>query len=239
MNKNNKQNKYLKGILLFVLIDLITKLWANFTLEFQETTPFIKEHLGFYLTYNKSYGSMVYSESEQLEVSIHYFSIKAGITALILGIYILLSNRLSVRGLYKVLLGFLLYFVLDGVIIPLFKSLILSVNLHDKVFLIFPMLSVLFLLIVLFNKLNHNLYKWAFVLFISGGIGNILSYTYSPYYVIDFIDDKYLSRYLEMGIYNIADVWVIMGYILLILVLLVQGVNWVKKLCIKGWENIN
>ena len=101
----------------------------------------------------------------------------------------------------------------------------LGSNLPDAVkFIIFILTVSVFLTILFFyiikNQQDLFLKQSAFILILSGGLGNLIDRVYNDGIVIDFI--RLRLPLLESGIFNIADFYVTMGFIMLLLSLLVK-----------------
>lgn len=91
-------------------------------------------------------------------------------------------------------------------------------------FIIFILIVSVFLIILLFYiiKNRHELFlkQSALVLILSGGLGNLIDRVFNDGNVIDFI--RVRLPLIESGIFNIADFYVTMGFILLLISLLVK-----------------
>lgn len=101
----------------------------------------------------------------------------------------------------------------------------LGSKLPDSVkFIIFILMVSVFLIILLFYiiKNRHDLFikQSALVLILSGGLGNLIDRVFNDGNVIDFI--RVRLPLIESGIFNIADFYVTMGFILLLISLLAK-----------------
>jgi len=76
------------------------------------------------------------------------------------------------------------------------------------------MLFILFTIIIL-NKNISNWYRLALILFLSGGMGNLIDRIINDGKVVDFIVLRIFD--FHTGIFNIADVYVTLGLILLLI----------------------
>ena len=91
-----------------------------------------------------------------------------------------------------------------------FQNNLFSIN----ILYIILVLSVICLLLIYANKLNQKYYFFAFSLVIGGAIGNLIDrIAYGA--VVDFIDLQYQN--LHWYVFNIADICISLGCIILIL----------------------
>ena len=96
----------------------------------------------------------------------------------------------------------------------------LGSKLPDNIkFIIFIVLVSVFLLILFFYILNSQktifTKQLALILILSGGIGNLMDRIFNSGNVIDFIRIK--LPLIESGIFNIADFYVTVGFVLLLI----------------------
>ena len=101
----------------------------------------------------------------------------------------------------------------------------LGSNLPDTLKFIIFILVVSVFLAVLFiynikNQQEYFLKQFALILILSGGLGNLIDRVFNEGNVIDFI--RVRLPLIENGIFNIADFYVTMGFIMLILSLLAK-----------------
>ena len=97
-----------------------------------------------------------------------------------------------------------------GFAFGLFQNNILSVN----ILYIFLIGSIILVLIIYANKLNQKYYFLIFGLIIGGALGNLIDrILYGA--VVDFIDLHYMN--LHWYVFNIADICISIGCILLVL----------------------
>ncbi|MDA9591565.1 signal peptidase II [Pelagibacteraceae bacterium] len=118
---------------------------------------------------------------------------------------------LNSEFLYKVNEYFNLVIVWNrGFAFGSFQNNIFSIN----ILYIFLVLSVICILLIYVNKLNQKYYFFAFSLVIGGATGNLIDrIAYGA--VVDFIDLHYQN--LHWYVFNIADIYISFGCILLIL----------------------
>lgn len=94
-------------------------------------------------------------------------------------------------------------------------------------FLIFNIIVSLFLAVLFFyiikNQQDVFLKQLALILILSGGVGNLIDRIFNNGNVIDFIRLK--LPLIEYGVFNIADFYVTVGFVLILLSLLVKQKN--------------
>ncbi len=101
----------------------------------------------------------------------------------------------------------------------------LGTNLPDTLKLIIFILIVSVFLTILFiyiikNQQEYFLKQFALILILSGGLGNLIDRVFNEGNVIDFI--RVRLPLIENGIFNIADFYVTMGFIMFLLSLLAK-----------------
>ena len=91
---------------------------------------------------------------------------------------------------------------------------------NNTILLILVTIVLLFYLVkeILNSKANINLF--AYTLIISGAIGNLIDRVFRKY-VVDFISFKLFGH--EMAIFNIADIYITFGIIILIYCIIKEG----------------
>jgi signal peptidase II len=91
---------------------------------------------------------------------------------------------------------------------------------NNTILLILVTIVLLFYLVkeILNSKANINLF--AYTLIISGAIGNLIDRVFRKY-VVDFISFKLLGH--EMAIFNIADIYITFGIIIIIYCIIKEG----------------
>jgi signal peptidase II len=94
-------------------------------------------------------------------------------------------------------------------------------NKHIIVLIIVTILITIYLIKELFTN-KTKLYSLSYILIISGAIGNLIDRVFRGY-VIDFISFTLFGH--EMAIFNIADIYVTFGVILLIFNMIKEEIN--------------
>jgi len=216
MNQINNLIKSKEFIILIsiIIVDLVTKLAANFFLPFKEKVCFIGEKLCFYLVYNDKAGSLFGEKSQGGGLSLAFIYV-------VLLCYTLFIRKLRIRTSYKILIGigiFVMLVVRLKLIQPLFEGITISFWTVS----IIQMLSALAFWFTLLYFCGNKWIRLFLVIYIAGGIGNLLCFFYNPSGAIDFINSRF-------GVFNIADIAVIAGFIGMIAVLLFYGIKEVKK----------
>lgn len=226
--RTKMKRKELNVLISIVLIDLTTKLVADFFLPFNNFVDIIGQYFCFYLTYNQEstggQADAMFDPQFNKNLLIILYSINWLITLL----YALFIRTKNISLFYKILTGivlFILLFISINFTYPLFWSASISSWTASVV----GKLSVLSLwgAILYFSK-----DKWIrlFLLaIISCGIGNLLSHFYSPYMVIDFIYIEGSYELLRIGIFNLADFAFDVGIIGLIISLIVKLIKKIKN----------
>lgn len=90
-------------------------------------------------------------------------------------------------------------------------------------FLIAFTIIVMVLIVVMLVKgtFKHMLTDWGFCLVLSGGIGNLIDRVFNDGAVVDFIK----TDFIDFPIFNVADICVTIGAVLIILYFVVDLVN--------------
>lgn len=92
---------------------------------------------------------------------------------------------------------------------------------QDKKFLLVGLTSIVILFMIFYLVKNKNLNKWiklCLILIIGGAIGNLLDRIYLGY-VVDFFH-FYITDVFDFPVFNVADISVVCGSILLSIILL-------------------
>jgi len=82
--------------------------------------------------------------------------------------------------------------------------------------LILMMTSCLVLFLVLILCSTTRYFRACFTLMAAAGAGNLLSFFYPPFAVVDFIHSRWVSGVLEVGSSNVADVYALSCYLMLL-----------------------
>ena len=199
-----------------VLIDLISKVCANIFLPFRENVFLIKNKIALFLIYNEG------STGGQANILLQHSSNKnltlllSCCIFLVMLAYIFFIRKQKLRKLYKILIGIGLFFFLNTSIEWIFPYL-LDIKISSWTTSALTKLTVIliFLTILYFTKA-----KWvrlSLIIVLAGGIGNLISHFYPPFRVIDFIYIEGLYKVAKIGVFNLADLVVYIGFISLII----------------------
>lgn len=211
-----------------VLLDLATKLLANYFLPYEEYVAIINDHFFFCLSYNLTPSNF---HLEQLTLGIPnknlYFLLNIGNSFMLLGYYHYIKNKAYPKR-YKIGIGFLLY-IIGVIVVSIVLDYCPDIAIPTHPFRIITMAFALFFWGYIFYNTKRNSFR-IFQLFIIGcGIGNGLSLFYPPYGVIDFVYIPFLYTNNIMGIFNVADVFWALGVIGLMVSGIVFLLHWLYK----------
>ncbi len=188
------------------LADLITKLLAYFVLPFNEEVSIAGRKLYLYLTYNfeatGSQAEYILGEASRANARL-VFSAVAGV---ILGVYILLSQKLALQLKWKVVIGVAMWVALSLVVENTHQAFELTFSKHFTSW--FTKAGAIFLYASIFQVLQNKILKTLLAILIGSGLGNLINHFYPPFHVIDFLYSDLLYRWLKMGIFNLADLLV-------------------------------
>jgi len=208
-----KNAPYILLILVIVLLDFISKLWALSALPYQEDVSVLGQKVMFYLTYNEEYLSgqaiAVLQDANPVQATLQISSV-----ILILCIYVVGISRLDMKSSLKRIGGVLLFFgvafLLEGV------NAFSHSEIDIRTATLITKISVSLFMIVIFLEVKVSILKWALAFIIATGIGNGLNYFYEPYKVIDFIYVEGSYELLRIGVFNIADLSYDIGMLMII-----------------------
>ncbi len=207
------------GMISIIALDQLTKWIAFVTLPFEQTIPVSGERIYFFLTYNREgLGSTALAlfQSNRSGGDPFLLSILVSLSYLIISIYLLVAPRMSVKNLYKIIWGLLLFFLLNVAVNFIVTRTSFPLELSQKFRFLRP-LGFLSLLSVLLYYAKKNRYRWPLAIMLASGLSNLLDNLHPPYYVIDFFYVDILYRFIKFGIGNVADYFYAMGLILLLL----------------------
>ncbi|NJO03644.1 MAG: hypothetical protein HC880_19935 [Bacteroidia bacterium] len=201
-----------------MLLDLLSKLWFFENLYYGEEWLNLGNTFKIQLTINPlafSDAMIANRTPESISAREKWYYLLGGFSLVLMGGYIALIYPVKHRRMQKYLLGMLLYIILFSLSSLLArylpgvppKSSLVSVMLMTKIFL--P--------VYFFTLFTQSYLKAAFAILIASNVGNLLSFTYYPYHVIDFMYLRPLNQHFGVGIFNFADVY---GYIFLVLIII-------------------
>ncbi|MBD0254562.1 MAG: signal peptidase II [Cytophagales bacterium] len=184
--------------------DLITKLLAYFFLPFNEEVSIAGRKLYLYLTYNfeATGGQAEYVLGEVSKANAKL--VLSAVAGMILGGYILLSQKLTLQPKWKVVIGVAVYAALSLVIETTHQAFEGVFSKHFTSW--FTKAGAVFLYGSIFLVLQNKVLKALLAVIIGCGLGNLVNHFYPPYHVIDFLYWDLLYQWLKMGIFNLADV---------------------------------
>ena len=215
-------------LLTILLLDFITKIVAYNCLPFEQDVNIIGNEVVFYLTYNQdstgSHAEYIFQNEPNKNVSI----ILNCIYMLILLAYILYIKSKRIRILYKVLIGIIL-FILMALLIDVVKPLFADWDISHRLTSIFGKLAVLTVWATIFYYVKDRFIRYSIIFVIACGIGNLISYFYPPFWVIDFIYVDTLYQLYVFGIFNLADISNQIGLIALVISLLIWLIRKTKQ----------
>ena len=216
------KNKEIFILLTIVILDLITKLLANYYLPFEQDVSIIGNTLNFHLTYNQeATGAQAdfFLELEK-EQNKNLTIVLNCINKLILLTYILLVRTQPLKTIYKTLVGIALFVILS-VLFEIAKPLLADLNISSWVTSIIGKVTGLTLFGTLFYYSKNKLARLSILFILACGVGNLVSHFYSPFLAIDFIYVEGLYEIVRIGIFNLADLSNNIGQIGLIIFFLV------------------
>ncbi len=200
------------------LADLVTKLLAYFLLPFNEEVRIAGRKLYLYLTYNfeATGGQAEYILGEVSKANGKL--VLSALAGIILGMYILLSQKLTLQLKWKVVIGLAVYAALSVVVEATHQAFERAFSNHFASW--FTKVGAVFLYGSIFYVLQNKVLKTLLAVIIGCGLGNLANHFYPPYHVIDFLYSDLLYQWLKMGIFNLADLLINAAELLIIAYLL-------------------
>jgi lipoprotein signal peptidase len=198
-------------VLILFLIDTGTKVAAYAVLPPGNWPLGIGDDLSLFLMLNDIGVGLSRSELYAKWPSMH---IAQAIALLAMSVVVVSLARSGIRWSLRILAGF-------GSLLILALGSFLLAELLPKVFddqrpsVILVRASGLVLILVLFMCSRALYFRACFTLMAAAGAGNLLSLFYPPFAVVDFIHSRWVSGVLEVGSFNVADVYLIFAYIML------------------------
>ncbi len=204
-----KKNEIL-FLLAILAIDLISKLMANAWLPFQETVMVIDDVLVFHLVYE---GEDMSELTENLTKSAIYRN-----QALVMNSYlafILVSAFLYFKSVWngpkrKKTMGFVvLGLLLVGYVF--LEYVFLSVPVSTWAASVIVKMAGTYFWVAMFRLARQKYVRYALMFLLASGIGNLLSYFYSPYQMLEFIYFEGSHELYDGGVLNFADIYFNIG----------------------------
>lgn len=90
-------------------------------------------------------------------------------------------------------------------------------------------ISQCLLWIVIWKVVSPSLWKWGLLFWASAAAGNLLSFFYPPYGVIDFLWSEPIHQIVGFGIFNLADVFWLVGFFFLVLAIMWSVISKLKN----------
>jgi lipoprotein signal peptidase len=133
--------------------------------------------------------------------------------------FYLIHNEESMGSHTKILIGYI-------------QSVFPNINISDSVTSVVLRVVTLIICGVFFCLSKSKWVRLSFLLILAGGAGNLISFFYPPFRVIDFISIKGSYELVRIGVFNLADLVFYIGLIGLIISALVEEVQ--KKVLLKN-----
>jgi lipoprotein signal peptidase len=226
------RNKMVIVGIAIIIIDLATKLLANWFLPFKENVPLLGEKFSFYLIYNEG------STGGQANALIgnmynkNLLIISACISVAILMSYILYIRKRELKTFYKILIGIGLYLVLSVIVVNI-QRVFVDVNISNWLTSVIGKIFGLAIWGTVAYLIKNDTIRFPFVLVLAAGVGNLLSHFYPPFLIIDFIYIEGLSQLVKIGVFNFADLAFDIGIIWFIIALIIIDVKKAIQKCLK------
>ena len=197
--------------LVLVLIDLASKVAAYSLLPLEKPSIGISNALFLYLTINET---GVGAPQRAMYDAFPSTGFVVGIAFLTESAVVLALSRTRIRTLFQILIGVgsWLALMLGAIVCCLLIHLDYS---NPYASHLFYGCGNLALAAVLLSVSKTTYFKVCFSFWVAGAVGNILSYFYPPFGIVDFIYMPWLRFLLGGDIYNLADLYVLACCIML------------------------
>jgi len=199
-------------VLILVLIDTGTKVAAYALLPPGNWPIGVGDDLSLKLMLNETGIALSRGELYSWWPSMH---IAQAIAFLAMAVVVVSLARSGIRWSLRVLAGI-------GSLLAVALGSFFLAELLPKVFddqrpsVILMRASDLVLLLVLVMCSRTLYFRACFTLMFAGGTGNLLSFFYPPFAGVDFIRSRWMCEVIDMGVFNVADVYLIFSYIMLL-----------------------
>jgi lipoprotein signal peptidase len=199
-------------VLILVLIDTGTKVGAYAFLPPGNWPIGIGDDLSLFLMLNETGIALSRGEHYAKWPSMH---IAQAIAFLAMSVVVIALARSGIRWSFRVLAGI-------GSLLAVALGSFFLAELLPKVFddqrpsVILMRASGLVLLLVLVMCSRTLYFRACFTLMAAAGTGNLLSFFYPPFRIVDFIHSRWMREAIDSGSFNVADVYVIFSCIMLL-----------------------
>jgi lipoprotein signal peptidase len=199
-------------VLILVLIDTGTKVAAYAFLPPGDWPLGIGDDLSLFLGLNETGIALSRGEHYAKWPSMH---IAQAIAFLAMSVAVVSLARSGIRWSLRVLAGI-------GSLLAVALGSFFLAELLPKVFddqrpsVILMRASGLVLLLVLLMCSRTLYFRACFTLMAAAAAGNLLSFFYPPFAIVDFIRSRWMCEATEMGAFNVADVYVIFSFTMLL-----------------------
>lgn len=191
--------RFAKVFFILVAVDLVSKLLAYYAIP--DNPSNISSPIAYSVIINDT-GSNAALDYYQIgnDLTIVLASLCIGL----LGLYVILIQKSPLPTMRKIVFGVMIYFAFS-VIIGLLQD-VKGFMIQSKYLLgIIKLIGPLFFYGTLYYFTKAGDFKFAWTLMVAGGAGNLLSYFYPPFGVVDFVS----MNMPGMGnvVFNLADVY--------------------------------
>lgn len=193
-----------------VFIDLFTKIFALLFLPYNKNI-ILTNDISLLLIYNKSgYNSLLDTlGTSNLKTMIFISSF-----SIIFGVIFIFCQKIKKR-IIRIMIYFLFYILFSLTYVHVVPFLP-DYNISPYFITIIKSIGALFLFSTILYFIKDHFYSILWAIYLGGGFGNFLNSFYPPFYPVDFINSKFINKYLGLGIFNFADLFVTLALILII-----------------------
>jgi lipoprotein signal peptidase len=199
-------------VLILVLIDTGTKVAAYAVLPPGNWPLGVGDDLSLLLSLNEM--GVAVSPSD---VFAKYPSmpIAQAIAMLAMSVVVIALARSEIRRGFGVLagIGSLLVLVLGSVFLAEVLPKVFDDQRHSVILM---RASSLVLLLVLIMCSRTLYFRACFTVMAAAGAGNLLSFFYPPFAIVDFIRSRWMCEVIDMGVFNVADLYFLLSCIMLL-----------------------
>jgi len=214
-------------LLMFSLVsaDLFTKLIAYHLIPTSGRWFSIGDYFYIQLVIsNPGFGS----QYRQLYGDSQTFSLLSSFALFLFAPSVFIISRTKLTMFLKIVLGLSLYFLLYAITILLSKSVVVP-HLNSFVLSFISKTSAVAVIFTLLSVSSSFYYQLSFSILLAGGIGNTLSFLYPPFKIVDFIYCDLLFKLLHTTVFNLADLYVDIFYVLFPTVIIYSIIKSVRK----------
>jgi lipoprotein signal peptidase len=208
MNKPHPESRMATLLVCLILFDLLTKLLAYNCLPHGQKSFFIQDVGAIKPIYNPI--AVDAQHPPLIRTRKPSTPMDQGIAISVVALIVMVLKHAKARLGYKWIIGVVIFCAASRVMkqagafnLPQFR--------HGAVILIVKFL-VIALFLLCYQYSQSAWFKTAYILAVAGALGNILSYAYPPWHVIDFILSSRFGY-----IFNCADIFVVCGVAMLVI----------------------